>query len=45
MMALRFGLDMGEAYVRWYDEVLEELRALESAEEGGHQAHRERRSG
>ena len=34
MMTLRFGLDMGEAYLRWCDETLAELRALERVEEG-----------
>lgn len=33
-MTLRFGLVMGEAFVRWCDETLEELRALERAEQG-----------
>jgi PadR family transcriptional regulator, regulatory protein AphA len=31
---LRFGLVMGEAFVRWCDETLQELRALERAEAG-----------
>jgi len=31
-MSLRFGLIMGEAFVRWCDETLEELRTLERAE-------------
>lgn len=33
-MSLRYGLVMGESFVRWCDETLEELRALERAEEG-----------
>lgn len=33
-MSLRFGLVMGEAFVRWCDETLEELRALERADKG-----------
>lgn len=34
-MSLRFGLVMGGAFVRWCDEILDELRALERAEEPG----------
>lgn len=34
MMTLRYGLVMGEAYMRWCDDVVDELRRLEAAQEG-----------
>jgi hypothetical protein len=33
-MAPRFGLDVGEAYLRWCDETVEEVCPLKRVEEG-----------